>query len=397
MVPIKVVHIITGLSLGGAEMMLYKLLGAAQRGRFDPLVVSLRDKGTLGDPIRELGVPVVALGMGGLSAPQALWRLRRVMRAFQPHMVQGWMYHGNLAATLGAKMVPRTTPVLWSIRQCLYDIRDEKWMTAQVIRLGARLSSGPAALVYNSRVSAATHREAGYHPRQEIIIPNGFDTTLFKPSPAARQAIRRELGLSESTGLIGLIARYHPVKDHAAFLEAARLFVREHEGKITESNRGSPDLNGHSPVHFLMAGSGVNQDNQELQRLIESKGLSDKISLLGQRRDIPDLTAALDIAVSSSVSEAFSNTVGEAMACGVPVTATHVGDSPDVIGDTGKTVPPRQPEMMAAAWDSLWRLGAEGRAALGAKARLRVENQYSLTAAALEYQRLYEAVYASRG
>src|SRR5262245_59340233 len=117
----RILHIINDLSIGGAEMMLYKLLSATNRERFEPVVVSLRNRGPLHDRIDALDVPVYSVAMRlTLPTPTSCWRLIRLVRKLDPDLIQGWMYHGNLAAQIGAAFSRRPVPVLWNIRQSLY-------------------------------------------------------------------------------------------------------------------------------------------------------------------------------------------------------------------------------------------------------------------------------------
>ncbi|HMD87894.1 MAG TPA: glycosyltransferase, partial [Anaerolineaceae bacterium] len=112
--------------------------------------------------------------------------------------------------------------------------------------------------------------------------------------------------------------------------------------------------------------------------------------LLGLRSDIPRLTAALDLAVSSSAyGEAFPLVVGEAMACGVPCVVTNVGDSPDIIGDSGKVVPPRNSQALASEIINLLSLSAAQRSQLGQIARSRIEDQFDIRIIVSRYERLY--------
>nr|MDA3875823.1 glycosyltransferase [Halothiobacillus sp.] len=146
----KLLHIITGLSTGGAERALYNVLagGLAQSGK--SVVLSLRDKGAYGQKIRDLGVPVYTLGMQrGVPGPLAVMRLRRLVRSLRPAIVQGWMYHGNLAAWLAQRMAPGRLPLAWNIRHSLYGLSGEKRATRQVIRANRWLSGAPDALLYN--------------------------------------------------------------------------------------------------------------------------------------------------------------------------------------------------------------------------------------------------------
>jgi glycosyltransferase involved in cell wall biosynthesis len=377
----KLLFIITGLSTGGAEMMLYKLLSRLGRERFDPVVLSLRERGTLGDRIESLGTPVYTIDMKpGIPTLASIWRLIRTARQLKPDLIQGWMYHGNLAAQLAGITAPQPVPVIWNIRQSLHSLDSEKAGTAAVIKLLAKLSSYPAQILYNSKTSAIHHEELGYKVEKTKIIPNGFDTDLFAPSTAARNSLRSELDLVENVFLIGLMGRDHPQKDHANFLQAAAILLQTR-----------PD------VHFVLAGTGITRENIALQDVIKTLGLTKRIHLLGERDDMARLTAALDIASSSSsYGEAFPNVIGEAMSCGISCVVTDVGDSAWIVGDTGRVVPARDPQALAHAWKELIDRGSMDREMLGKQARTRIIEYFSLDSVVAHYEALYKSLLSQK-
>ncbi len=375
--PLKVLHVITGLNTGGAEMMLYKLLAAKERTH-NAAVVSLCDRGTLGEPIQALGVPVHTLEMRrGIPGLRPLIRLRRLIRQERPDLIQSWMYHANLATTLAAWRISRSVPVVWNIRYSLDDLSSDKRLTRWLIHFGGSFSGAPAMIVYNSRHSALQHERLGYAPGKTIVIPNGFDCERFKPNAAARRRIRQELGVPDDAWLIGHFARYHPMKDHTSFLQAAALLTQRAECNL----------------FFVMAGHGVDRSNPELARILDRLQLTDRCRLLGERQDMPALMSALDLSTSSSCTgEAFPNVVGEAMACGVPCVVTDVGDSARIVGDSGRMVPPSDPESITTAWLDLMNSGKPKVAALGKAARRRIQSNYSLALVAEQYEALYQRV-----
>jgi len=374
---VRIAHVITGLNTGGAETMLYKLLSRMDRARFDPLVVSLADNGSLAVRIAALNIPVFSCGMRpGFPRLGAALKLTGLLRGFAPHLLQGWMYHGNLAAQAAAVTLAEKTPVVWNIRGSHHILNEEKFLTAATIWLGARISALPSRIVANSVVSAELHqRHLGFSRHRWAIIPNGFELEKFTPSENARSEVRSELGLPPNTMLIGLIGRYHPVKDHASFLRAAGMFRKD-----------APD------THFLLAGAGVDVSNAALREQRAALGLLECTHLLGERKDMSRITAALDIASSSSSSEAFPNVIGEAMSCGVPCVVTDVGDSAWLVGDTGLAVPPRDSGGLSRAWMELCSRGASHRRALGASARARIAGHFSMASVATQYEQLYEQI-----
>lgn len=245
-------------------------------------------------------------------------------------------------------------------------------MTRAIIKLGARLSVLPDAIIYNSETSAVQHEDIGYLRKKRCVIPNGFDCDEFRPRPEARERLRTKIHLRNETILIGLVARYHSIKDHQNFIAAAAIFSRIDPA-----------------VHFVLLGSGVTMENAELMGGISAAGMSNRIHLLGETQNVAMITAGFDIATSSSWSEAFPNVVGEAMACGVPCVVTDVGASAYLVGETGRVVPPKDPRALADGWQSILQLPEEERGRLGRSARQRILQYFSLTTVAIIYRDLY--------
>ena len=355
-------------------MMLYKLLSALDPAEFSSRVISLRSEGPMAKQIRALGVSVESLDISAdIPRPSHLQHLVRLLREHQPDVVQTWMYHADLLGGLAARFAGRP-PVVWNIRNSTLDPETSKRSTRWTVWTCARFSRRwPTRIVSCSETARDLHAGLGYDAEKMIVIPNGFDLSLFHPDAAARLSLRAELNLPPGTLLIGAIGRFDPQKDYPTLIAAAGWL-----------HAARPE------VHFLLCGDGLSDENAALTARIESRGLQKQFHLLGRRSDIFRITAALDLATSSSASgEGFSNVIGEAMACGVPFVATNVGDAALILGDTGKVVPPREPASLAAAWNALLSLPAEQRAALGAAARQRIEEHFSLPAVAGQYAALY--------
>jgi len=371
----KILHIISGLPIGGAEMMLYKLLSVIDRDIFEPIVISLTDYGSLGNNIKNLNTPVYKMEMNaGFPNPFKVWRFIKLIRKINPELIQGWMYHGNLAALLAKWVLPNHVPLLWNIRHTPDDLKKEKCTTARVIRIGARLSAQPDQIIYNSKVSEQKHELLGYDNKNKSIIPNGFNCEQFKPFDNAKSRLRHSLDLKKDTLLIGLVARFHIMKDHVGFLHSA--------GKL---NKTYPE------IHFVLVGQGVDENNHLLIKLIEDLKIRENIHLLGKRMDVDEITAGLDIACSSSSwGESFSNAIGEAMTCGVPCIVTDVGDSARIVGESGIVVKPGDRKAFADAMVRLIKMSPEERLGLGKLARNRIIKYFSLNLVVKKYENMYQ-------
>lgn len=370
---ISILHIISGLSTGGAEQALYNLLAGGLATQYENHVISLGDYGTVGPRIHELGVPVTALNISRkyLFPFPILFGLRHVIQESDPAIVQGWMYHGNLFATLVRKLTPGYPLLSWNIRHALYDLNHEKVATRQVIRMNCFFSSAPDVLLYNSTLSRQQHEAFGFASQDGYVIPNGINVQKFAFSKKSRQRVRMELDIPRDALVIGHVARLHPMKDHDLFLRAA-------------SNISSR----YPEVHFLLSGRDISVENNVLAKLIPSHA-ENRFHLLGERRDVPDLMSAIDIFCLSSWSEGFPNVLGEAMATSRPCITTDAGDSAALLGDTGVVVPSRDEDALSAGIESLLLMSPEKRYVLGSRARARVEEYYPLEKIVEQYVAVY--------
>ncbi|MBW8305998.1 MAG: glycosyltransferase [Thiobacillus sp.] len=377
----RIVFIITGLSTGGAEMMLLKVLERLDRQRFAPHVISLTTLGELAPRIAALGVPLDAVGMKpGLPSPSGFFRLVRLLKRLNPDVVHTWMYHADLLGGLAARLAG-VSSIGWCIRNSNLDKDKTKFSTRAVVGLCASISKWvPSRILSCSEKARQVHVACGYAEEKMVVVPNGFELSQFKPDLDARFRVRAELGITDQTPLVGLIGRFDPQKNHAGFFEAAGVLHR------------------HMPqVHFVLAGQGVDLSNAALMQTITQAGVLANTHLLGLRNDMPALMATLDVLASSSYGEAFPNVLGEAMACGVPCAVTDVGDSAYIVGDTGRVVASGDMHGLAAALEELLALPLPEKAALSERARARVAEHFEIGAIVRRYEDFYESLLANVG
>jgi len=374
----KVMHIITTLGPAGAEIMLSNIISGMDRTRFENEVVSLTDILDLAEKMRGIGAGVRTLNMKR-SAPNPLlvMRLAQWIRESKPDVIHTWMYHANLVGVLAARLAGNV-PVVWGIHHSTLDPRVDKRRTLLVNRICAFLSRRfPARIVCCSEASLRIHKNLRYAAEKMEVIPNGFDLEQVKPDYAARASVRQELGIPLDAPLIGIAARFHPLKDHFNFVSAA---ARLHQ-QIPKA-------------HFLMCGLDITWQNSQLTEWIETAGISDCCHLLGLRHDMSRLFSGIDIATTASRSEAFPIAIGEAMACGTPCVVTDVGDCALIVEATGIVVAPRDPCALAEGWRNLIEAGPRVRHRLGMAARRRVQQHFALPTIVDRYQTIYSRLAA---
>ena len=344
-------HVVTGLGVGGAEESLVKLVTAGNNKTHPVTVVILSNENQFPNRARldAAGVRVINLGMKlGSGRATALWRLTQIIRKFRPSVVQGWMYHADLISLFALLLSGRRrqTRLLWSVRCSELDLSCYRPTLGVVIRLWARMARFADGIVVNSDAGVAAHRMLGAKPRRIFRVDNGVDTERFRPDPDARETQRRTLGIAEDRFVIAIAGRVDPMKDHPLFL---RVFDRLHQVCAVAVGLGTDAL----------------EDRPNFIRL-------------GLRNDIQNIFAACDLLVSTSrFGEGFPNVIAEAMSSGLPVVATNVGDSARIVGDAGVVVAPGDEETMVSVIQA-FASDPDRVRALGRTARERVCEKFSL-------------------
>jgi len=381
---VKIVHVITALPADGAEMMLYRLIRASSQAGIQHTVISLSSEDMMAPRLREAGAQVRILGMKrGVPSPAMFARLVTWLDELEPDVVQSWLYHGDLMGGLAVHAANGLRTLLgsgasrpalvWGIHHT--DLRSTgssaitRWVTTACALISSRV---PDRIVCCGEAAMNSHVLGGYCARKMIVIPNGFELDVFGPLAGARDALRQSLGIDQHALVVGIVGRYHPVKDYGNFVAAMRIV-----------------LQALPHCHFVMAGQGLDPANRELGAMIGATGIGDACHLLGRRDDPQVLLAGLDVFCLSSRSEGLPTVIGEAMACEIPCVATDVGDTARLIGDTGELVPPENPQALARALTAMLTLSGEERAKRGVAARKRIQALFSMEAS----WRLYEQTY----
>lgn len=327
----KILHIITGLSDGGAEAVLYRLCHHDKDNQH--IVISLMDKGKYGPLLEDMGVQVYCLNMpAGKIRFSALIKLYKLIRQLKPDVVQTWMYHADLIGGIIARLAG-VKNIVWGVHHTTLVKGESKRSTILIAKINALISSFiPRKIIYCAEKSRQVQESIGFSPKIGHVVPNGYNIDNFKPDFNSGVAFRQEVGLADEKFLIGHVGRYHPFKDYPTLVNAVSLLTKEK-----------------SALKVVMVGGDLTTDNTQLNQLIKDNICTERITLLGRRNDITAVMNGFDLFVLSSVSEAFPNVLNEAMACGTPCITTDVGDAAVIVGDTGWVVPPKDPQALAKA------------------------------------------------
>jgi glycosyltransferase involved in cell wall biosynthesis len=350
--------LIRSLDYGGAERHLLTLCRALDKERFSVTVLHFYPGGRLEDELKLSGVRLVSLNKSGRwDLPRFLWRLVGQLRAIGPHVLHSFLVEPNLLTVLLKPLLPATR-VVWGVRASRVPFEHYDWFSRMNFRLECFSSRFADLIIFNSESGRAYHLSQGFPADKSIVIYNGIDTEVFKPERQIGLSLRAEWGIAPADFLIGHVGRLDPMKDHATLLHAAALVCRERQ-----------------EARFVCVGVGREDYERELRRLASELGISDKVIWAGARADMMVVYNALDMLVSSSISEGFPNVIGEAMACGVPCVVTDTGDSALIVGETGLVVEPRNPALL---FDAIISCMQRERDEWGSLARARIVERFSV-------------------
>jgi glycosyltransferase involved in cell wall biosynthesis len=358
--------------------MLARLVTLENGAKHEHRVISLMPGGAHRETLESAGVYVADLGMRpGVPSVSAIVKLRDEIRAFRPDLIQTWLYHADLLATIALWISGRRpqTLLVWGIRNSEVSMRRHSLRTHIIVQLLSKISSVPDALFSNSEAGREAHIGIGYRASGWRVIANGVDVEKFQRFRERRALGRVELGIPSNAFVIGLCARVGPTKDHPNFIAAVNLFSAWYDN-----------------AYFVLIGSGTDTKDSPLARSIDECACAGRFRTLGERGDISQLLPVLDIATLSSVKEGFANVLAEAMACEVPCVTTDSGDARDIVGNTGVVVPVKNPEALASGWLQMAKLTHEERRRLGGQARGRIVERYSMPVIGNQIWEFYESL-----
>ena len=363
----KILHIITGLGDGGAELTLYKIC------KYDTsnthIVISLKDKGKYFSLLKNLGIEVITLNMNFYSVYKVLSLIKKI-NYFKPDIVQTWLVHADFLGGIASRLAGFKN-IIWNIRYSNIEATGLKFSTIFIIKILSWLSYIiPSSIIIVSKRAKKLYEKKGFDNKKLKYIPNGFDLSTFKIKKNKKNYFNNKKRIP----MIGNVARYDPQKDHSNLLKALSI-IR------------SKNIN----FSCILVGSNVDSNNFDLLTKIKKLNLSSHIKLLGRSDNISQVMNHLDLHIlSSSYGEGFPNVIAEAMACGTPCVTTDVGDSALIVGKTGWIVPPKNPNKLSKAIEkALSEIGSKNWDKRCIKSRIKIKEKFSINKMLKSYNNIW--------
>ena len=363
----KVLHIITGLDVGGAESSLSNLLSSLN---IETKVVSLTSNGKIGKIIESMGYEVVPLNLTIFNFFTVFLRLCRIIKEYKPDVVQTWLYHADLIGGLAAKFTS-VKSVVWNIRTT--ELKRGSYTTSGIRKLLALLSDTvPDKVVVVAEKAKKKHIDLGYKSSRMVVIPNGFEIAKFDVSLNKVASFKKEIGLADDELVVGCVGRLSQVKGQDVFVKATNIVLKVFPR-----------------VRFLLIGRGLDYSNQEFIDVLKKHSNINNFILLGERSDIPTCLKSMDLFCLPSRSEGFPNSLGEAMLAGIPCVSTDAGDAAILGGDDVPIAKVGNHEDLASKLVETLAKSQLEREEIGRRLRQRIINEYSMDKMVCQYQDLY--------
>jgi glycosyltransferase involved in cell wall biosynthesis len=383
----RVLHLVTSFEAGGTERQFIELLKRLDRQRFDVHLAALRAEGPFYEEIAAHFPSVPEFRLTSFYNRNAWHQLRRLQSLLKSERIDLIHTHGFYDSLFGA-VAGRLCGirVIASQRHLqLSERRAHHWGTRAIHQLAHKI-------IVNSEAIRDSIRQQGKAADNKIkVIYNGLCATdepetgrqsiqshpeplQGESKPAARTALCAELGLGAPLKLVGIVARLVAVKGHRYFLEAASRVAREDER-----------------VHFVLVGEGPLRS--ELEDQCRQLGIGERVHFLGDRKDARRLVSAFDVSLQASLSEGLPNSVMEAMSAGVPVIATAVGGTKELIrdGETGFFIPPANASALAERLLFVLRNEAACRQ-IAERGRQVITRQFGMQRMVESVEKLYEEI-----
>lgn len=364
----RVLHLITGLTSGGSESVLLRLVQNLKGSQIENRVFCLRGRGSVGDKIAAEGIAVEYLN---LPHPVAVLRLIRLIQAILwCNVCNTWLYHSGLMASVLAIFIRR--PVIWNMRGALQTFNNETVGARAIVWLCAFLSKMPKMIIYNSQRAKHNHEQLGFRARNARIIHNGFPTATR--DLGAKAKVCQWLGIQSTDKLILAVGRMHVDKDYPTFFAAM--------AKVLTQN---------SDLSVMVAGRNIGWERQEISSRVP-ESIRQRFYFLGELSELSDIYSAADLFVLTSRTESFPNVLAEAMSYGLPAISTDVGAAGEILGEREYICEIGNADQVANLTNRIIAMSGDERKRVGEANQSRIRAHYSIKKMTAEFIDCFERV-----
>lgn len=372
---IRIINLIPTLDIGGAEAMLLKLSEKIDKNQFENLIVCIGKEGSLSKSFYSKNLKVFYLGMDNFTGIiVTIFKLKKLIHNFKPDILITWLHFSDLLGLIIKFFFPKLK-IIWNLRCSTLSLNSISLKNIILVKFLALFSKIPNLIIANSFSGIKAHKKIGYKNKKFIIVPNGFDSNLFKPNPKYRTLIRKKIGLKEKDVLIGFIGKDTKIKGFDIFLNTAKVALEF-----------SPNLK------FILVGPGLNIKNEIIKKFFLKNNIKDKFIFYGTTKKIHEVLVGLDLLAITSRSEGFPNILGEAMACGVPCVSTNVGDCENIIGCKMLISNSFDSKALSKLWHKTI-INSQNNNSFSINLRKRISDKFSLNHCITKYEKTFKDIH----
>lgn len=371
-----VAFFIPSLGTGGAERQLMKLVKGINKSKWNVLLLTMYDtQSPFLDFSQFQEVKFVCLRKD--SNIVFLYRLCKILHKEKVTILHAFLSSAQYYSVL-AKIIIWRVRIVFGIRDSLniFYFKDIKNILINLVVFG--FSFLVDKYIFNSY--AGRKKKSSYFVSHKAkVIPNGIDAQRFCPSETRLSYFRQRFGWDVDVFVVGILANISHYKDYPTLIQAAKIVTDQYKH-----------------VQFVAIGEDRNNLGAKTKAMVNKLSLEDHFHFIGSCHDVENILPHLDLLCSSSITEGLSNSICEAMACGIPCVVTDVGDSGFIVGDTGIIVPPGNPKKLADGILDMIRLPPEKRNEMKQMARQRILDKFPVTKMVNEHEKIYESIIQSK-
>lgn len=371
----SIVHVISSLTTGGAEMSLLRLCREQVKRYNQVTVISLQPQSELYQQFINANVKVVCLNMTNAGQVfSTLLALRNAIKKASPDIVHSWMYYSNFLVSLACTGFPQ--PVIWAVRRT--EVPAKSIFSRMFMKSCALLSHfAPSRVCYNAHAGIKAHEGFGYARAKSVFIANGFDFESAAEQVVDRLELRSRQGLDNNVPVVLCVARWHSDKGQDLLIEALSIVKQDFD-----------------TVKLVLVGRGCDINNSAVSSQLEKFSVGDNVILVGEQLPVEPWFGMADLYCMPSRTEGFPNALVEAMALDLPCVATDVGDVATIVEEGVYLVEP-EPQALAQAIISQLARSQQQRLINARKAGAKIRKRFAITEITENYDKLYRKVLES--